>query len=213
MDELVKKIEATYDELIYTISKVNQLSETIDYLKLTTTQIIDKYTETLDHTKIDKAKQQTEKTLQIMVEDIKRIENLMNGVEVAKQDVKDLIGLFNNRMNSLEESLKNARKPIQDIDQKIVKYIKEAEKNAELGMKRFNQAAQLVDAKVEIQQYSELISLQKENNKLIKQLMAKLDAKLPEDKSILASLNQKNEPFKSTKIGKETILNDPNKKS
>lgn len=212
MDELVKKIEATYDELIYTISKVNQLSETIDHLKLTTTQIIDNYTETLDHTKIDKAKQQTEKTLQIMVDDIKKIENLMNGVEVAKQDVKDLIGLFNSRMSSLEESLKNARKPIQEIDQKLVKYIKEAEKNAELGMKRFNQAAQLVDAKVEIEKYNELISLQKENNKLIKQLMAKLDVKLPEDKAILANLNQKNEPFKSTKIGKESILSEQIKK-
>lgn len=212
MEELVKKIEATYEELLNTIKKVNALTQTIDDLKVTTTQIIEKYTETLDQSKIEKAKQSTEKTLQVMVEDIKKIENLMGNVEMAKQNVADLISLFTNRMASLEDTLKKTKTPIQEIDQKLIKYIKEAEKNAELGMKRFNQAAQLVDAKEEIKKYDELIMLQKENNKLIKQLMAKMATNAGENQSVLPNGGPKLEPFAAPKIKKDNIVLDNTKK-
>ncbi len=212
MEELVKKIEATYEELLNTIKKVNALTQTIDDLKVTTTQIIEKYTETLDQSKIEKAKQSTEKTLQVMVEDIKKIENLMGNVEIAKQNVADLISLFTNRMASLEDTLKKTKTPIQEIDQKLIKYIKEAEKNAELGMKRFNQAAQLVDAKEEIKKYDELIMLQKENNKLIKQLMAKMATNAGENQSVLPNGGPKLEPFAAPKIKKDNIVLDNTKK-
>lgn len=212
MEELVKKIEATYEELLNTIKKVNALTQTIDDLKVTTTQIIEKYTETLDQSKIEKAKLSTEKTLQVMVEDIKKIENLMGNVEMAKQNVADLISLFTNRMASLEDTLKKTKTPIQEIDQKLIKYIKEAEKNAELGMKRFNQAAQLVDAKEEIKKYDELIMLQKENNKLIKQLMAKMATNAGENQSVLPNGGPKLEPFAAPKIKKDNIVLDNSKK-
>lgn len=212
MEELVKKIEATYEELLNTIKKVNALTQTIDDLKVTTTQIIEKYTETLDQSKIEKAKQSTEKTLQVMVEDIKKIENLMGNVEIAKQNVADLISLFTNRMASLEDTLKKTKTPIQEIDQKLIKYIKEAEKNAELGMKRFNQAAQLVDAKEEIKKYDELITLQRENNKLIKQLMAKMATNAGENQSVLPNGGPKLEPFAAPKIKKDNIVLDNTKK-
>lgn len=212
MEELVKKIEATYEELLNTIKKVNALTQTIDDLKVTTTQIIEKYTETLDQSKIEKAKQSTEKTLQVMVEDIKKIENLMGNVEMAKQNVADLMSLFTNRMASLEDTLKKTKTPIQEIDQKLIKYIKEAEKNAELGMKRFNQAAQLVDAKEEIKKYDELIMLQKENNKLIKQLMAKMATNSSENQPVLSNGGPKLDPFAAPKIKKDNIVLDNSKK-
>jgi|GEM_PF-4145136 len=212
MEELVKKIEATYEELLNTIKKVNALTQTIDDLKVTTTQIIEKYTETLDQSKIEKAKLSTEKTLQVMVDDIKKIENLMGNVEMAKQNVADLISLFTNRMASLEDTLKKTKTPIQEIDQKLIKYIKEAEKNAELGMKRFNQAAQLVDAKEEIKKYDELITLQRENNKLIKQLMAKMATNAGENQSVLPNGGPKLEPFAAPKIKKDNIVLDNTKK-
>lgn len=212
MEELVKKIEATYEELLNTIKKVNALTQTIDDLKVTTTQIIEKYTETLDQSKIEKAKLSTEKTLQVMVEDIKKIENLMGNVEIAKQNVADLMSLFTNRMASLEDTLKKTKTPIQEIDQKLIKYIKEAEKNAELGMKRFNQAAQLVDAKEEIKKYDELITLQRENNKLIKQLMAKMATNAGENQSVLPNGGPKHEPFAAPKIKKDNIVLDNSKK-
>jgi len=212
MEELIKKIEATYEELLNTIKKVNALTQTIDDLKVTTTQIIEKYTETLDQTKIEKAKQSTEKTLQVMVDDIKKIENLMGNVEMAKQNVADLISLFTNRMTSLEDTLKKTKTPIQEIDQKLIKYIKEAEKNAELGMKRLNQASQLVDAKEEIKKYDELLMLQKENNKLIKQLMAKLTVNTSDNQPILPNGGPKIDPFAAPKIKKDNIVLDNTKK-
>ncbi len=212
MEELIKKIETTYEELLNTVKKVNALSQTIDELKVTTTQIIEKYTETLDQSKIEKAKQSTEKTLQVMVEDIKKIENLMGNVEIAKQNVADLMTLFTNRMTSLEDTLKKTKNPIQEIDQKLIKYIKEAEKNAELGMKRFNQAAQLVDAKEEVKKYEELITLQRENNKLIKQLMAKMSVNNTEEKTMIPNNNPKIEPFAAPKIKKDNLVLDNSKK-
>ncbi|MBW4258567.1 hypothetical protein KTG15_12855 [Methanobacterium sp. YSL] len=212
MDELVKKIETTYDELIYTIGKVNQLSDTIENLKITTTQIIDRYTETLDLTKIEKVRQTTEKSLQAMVEDVKKIENLMGNLEISKQNVADLMSLFTNRMATLEDTLKKTRNPIQEIDQKLIKYIKEAEKNAELGMKRFTQAAQLVDAKEEIKKYDELIALQKENNKLIKQLMTKLTVNSYDEKPLLNNVNPKLDAFVAPKVKKDNNILDNIKK-
>jgi hypothetical protein len=212
MEELIKKIEATYEELLNTIKKVNALTQTIDDLKITTTQIIEKYTETLDHSKIEKAKQNTEKTLQVMVDDIKKIENLMGNVEMAKQNVADLMSLFTNRMTSLEDTLKKTKTPIQEIDQKLIKYIKEAEKNAELGMKRFNQASQLVDAKEEIKKYDELLILQKENNKLIKQLIAKMSVNTSENQPVLPNNGPKIDAFTAPKIKKDNIVLDNTKK-
>lgn len=212
MEELAKKIETTYEELLNSIKKVNALSQTIEDLKNTTNEIIEKYTDALDQSKIEKAKQSSEKNLQVMIEDIKKIEALMNSVEVAKQNVADLIMLFTTRMNTLDETLKNTRKPIQEIDQKLIKYFKEAEKNADLGMKRFNQAAQVVEAKEEIQKYEELISLQKENNKLIKQLMAKLSVNMTDEKPILPNNTHKSDTFKMPKVAKETPIMDNVKK-
>lgn len=212
MEELAKKIETTYEELLNSIKKVNALSQTIEDLKNTTNEIIEKYTDALDQSKIEKAKQSSEKNLQVMIEDIKKIEALMNSVEVAKQNVADLIMLFTTRMNTLDETLKNTRKPIQEIDQKLIKYFKEAEKNADLGMKRFNQAAQVVEAKEEIQKYEELISLQKENNKLIKQLMAKLSVNMTDEKPILPNNTHKSDTFKMPKVAKEIPVMDNVKK-
>lgn len=191
MDELGKKIEETYNELLIAIKKINTLSETIEGLKSTTTDIINQYTQTIDQSKLDKIKSSSEKALNTMVKDIKVIEDQMISFEVVKQTIEDSIELFTSRMSSLEDNLKKTKGPIQEIDQKIIKHIKEAEKNNALGLKRFNQASALIDAKEEIKRYDKLLELEKENNRLLKQLISN-----KQDKPMIT----KQESFKSNQI-------------
>lgn len=177
MDELGKKIEETYNELLLAIKKINVLSETIDSLKTTTTEIINQYTQTIDQSKLEKTRASSEKALNAMLNDIRKVEEQMSGFEVIKQTLEDSFELFTKRMTSLEDNIKKTKGPIQEIDQKLIKYIKEAEKNNLIGLKRLTQAATLVDAKEEIQKYDKLLELEKENNKLLKQLLAKESVK------------------------------------
>jgi hypothetical protein len=177
MDELGKKIEETYNELLLAIKKINVLSETIDGLKTTTTEIINQYTQTIDQSKLEKTRASSEKALNAMLNDIRKVEEQMSGFEVIKQTLEDSFELFTKRMASLEDNIKKTKGPIQEIDQKLIKYIKEAEKNNLIGLKRLTQAATLVDAKEEIQKYDKLLELEKENNKLLKQLLAKESVK------------------------------------
>ena len=96
-----------------------------------------------------------------MLNDIKKVEEQMSGFEVIKQTLEDSFELFTKRMTSLEDNIKKTKGPIQEIDQKLIKYIKEAEKNNLIGLKRLTQAATLVDAKEEIQKYDKLLELEK----------------------------------------------------
>jgi len=172
---LGKKIEEAYNELTTTVEKLNTLTGIVDQLKNNTKGIIDQYVATLDPTKMAEMRESSKKAFQQMMDDIIKIDQALKNYEVVEYQLGENITGFNVRLNQFENSLQSTRKSLQDMDTKLLKLIKEAEKNQANGQKRFQQASQLFHASAEIEKYDELIKLERENNRLLKELLGKKD--------------------------------------
>lgn len=110
-----------------------------------------------------------------MVEDIQKIERLMIGFEVSKQNLEDILQNFINRMSSLENKITRERNIIGNIDQRMLKFTKESEKKYDDGVKNLDQAVKVLEANEEIKKYDSLLELEKENNNLLKEIIAKIN--------------------------------------
>lgn len=174
MDELARKIEEAYRGIIEATKRIMVLSDTIDDLKVTTGEIIDKYTKAIDQSKLEETRKTSQKALQGMMSEIDKVETLIKEFEYTKLSFEDGITNFTDRLKSLENHLKTNKSSIEEIDRKLVKHLKSAEMNSQLGVKRLNQATKLMQAKEEIEKYDELLKLERENNKILKLLQKQL---------------------------------------
>lgn len=173
MELLAKRIEEAYDSLSTTIEKIGMLSGIVDQFKSNTETIIEKYMVTLEPSRIAELRENSKKNLQKMIEDIGSIDKALSNYEVVEYQLGEHITNFQTRMNNLEQSLQSTRKSLQDMDNKLLRLIKEAEKNQATAQKRFNQSSQLFAATTEIEKYDELLKLTKSNNKLLNDLLNK----------------------------------------
>lgn len=191
MDELARKIEEAYRGIIEATKRIMVLSDTIDDLKVTTGEIIDKYTKAIDQSKLEETRKVSQKALQGMMSEIDKVETLIKEFEYTKLSFEDGITNFTERLKSLENHLKTNKSSIDEIDRKLVKHLKSAEMNSQLGVKRLNQATKLMQAKEEIEKYDELLKLERENNKILKLLQKQLlNDGLPKEPSFMNGLNK-----------------------
>jgi chromosome segregation ATPase len=180
---LLKKIEEAYMELGNTIDKVNMLTSIIETVKVTTKEILDRYISTIDPAKLTEMRESGKKVLQQMIEDISKIDQALSSYSIVEHQLNEQVTSFSSRLQSLEQMLQGTRKSISDIDTKLLKLIKEAEKNQLTAQKRFQQASQLFNASLEVEKYEELISLQKDNNAMLKELLKNPHQIKPFDKA------------------------------
>jgi septal ring factor EnvC (AmiA/AmiB activator) len=150
IEVLAKRIEEAYEALDKTIEKVGMLTGIVDQFKISTESIIEKYIITLEPSRMAEMRESSKKHLQKMIEDIDSIDKALKNYEVVEFQLVEQITNFQQRINNLENNLQNTRKSLQDMDTKLLRLIKEAEKNQQSAQKRFTQASQLISAEKEI---------------------------------------------------------------
>jgi hypothetical protein len=200
---LAKKIEDAYIEMRNMIDKLDAINRIVDQFKNNTNEILEKYITTLEPTRIAEIRENSKKALNEMIIDIKKIDQALNDFAVIEHQLGENIASFNTRIHKLEQDLQSNRKSLQEVDTKLIRIIKEAEKNQQTAQKRFYQANQLINASSEVEKYDELIKLQRENNKMLKELLEKnqvqhqnhFNQKKPGDPFI----PKMDQPFKSDK--------------
>lgn len=170
IEVLAKRIEEAYEALDKTIEKVGMLTGIVDQFKISTESIIEKYIITLEPSRMAEMRESSKKHLQKMIEDIDSIDKALKNYEVVEFQLVEQITNFQQRINNLENNLQNTRKSLQDMDTKLLRLIKEAEKNQQSAQKRFTQASQLISAEKEIEKYDELLKLMRTNNRLLQDL-------------------------------------------
>lgn len=173
IEVLAKRIEEAYEALDKTIEKVGLLTGIVDQFRINTESIMEKYITTLDPSRMAEMRESSKKNLQKMVEDIDSIDKALKNYEVVEYQLVEQITNFQQRINNLENNLQNTRKSLQDMDTKLLRLIKEAEKNQQSAQKRFSQASQLIAAEKEIEKYDELIKLMRINNRLLQEVANK----------------------------------------
>ena len=136
-EQLSKKIEEAYEELIKTMDQIGSLGQIVEQLKTNTQSIIEKYVETLEPAKIAQLREQSKKSLNQMIEDVNRIQKAMIDYDVVEHQISEYVTSFTVKMNNFENILQGTKKIIQDMDTKLLKLIKEAEKNQVIGQKDF----------------------------------------------------------------------------
>lgn len=170
IEVLAKRIEEAYEALDKTIEKVSLLTGIVDQFKINTESIMEKYITTLEPSRMAEMRESSKKHLQQMIEDIDSIDKALKNYEVVEFQLVEQITNFQQRINNLENNLQNTRKSLQDMDTKLLRLIKEAEKNQQSAQKRFTQASQLISAEKEIEKYDELLKLMRTNNRLLQDL-------------------------------------------
>lgn len=173
IEVLAKRIEEAYESLNTTIEKVGTLTDIVDQFKKSTESIMEKYISTLEPSRMAELRENSKKNLQKMIEDIDSIDRAIKNYEIVEHQLVEQITNFQQRINNLETNLGNTRKSLQDMDTKLLRLIKEAEKNQQTAQKRFTQATQLITAEKEIEKYDELLRLIKNNNRLLQELTNK----------------------------------------
>jgi phosphoglycerate-specific signal transduction histidine kinase len=202
-ETLAKKIEDAYTEMRSMIDKLDAINRIVEQFKNNTNDIIDKYISTLEPAKIAEIRENSKKALNEMITDIKKIDQALSDFVVIEHQLGENITSFNTRIHKLEQDLQSNRKSLQDVDTKLIRIIKEAEKNQQTAQKRFYQANQLLKASAEVEKYDELIKLQRENNKMLKELLGKTPGQhqkpLVQKNSGDPFIPKMDQPFKSDK--------------
>lgn len=172
-EQLANKIETAYIELKKTIDQIDMLSGVIEHIRNTSQEILEKYIAVIDPSKLTQIREQNRHALKQMIEDIQKIETNMTDFDVISHQTKELVDTFSKRFSSFDDMFKKIKQAVGDLDNKLLKLLKEAEKQQRLGQNRFLQASKLFHASAEIEKYDELLALEKENNRLLKELLSK----------------------------------------
>ncbi|MFP4178101.1 MAG: hypothetical protein ACLFTZ_04985 [Acholeplasmataceae bacterium] len=172
-EQLAKRIEDAYNELRDTISRIDLLSGIIEEIKRTSQEILDRYSTAIDPAKLTQIREQNKHALNEMIEDIQKIEANMTDFEVVAQQTKELVDSFSQRFSAFDDVFRKTKQAITDLDNKLLRLLKQAERQQQLGQNRFLQASKLFDASAEVEKYDELLALEKENNRLLKELLSK----------------------------------------
>jgi len=193
-EQLANKIETAYKELKQTIDQIDLLSSVIDHIKETSQDILEKYITTIDPAKLTQIREQNKTALKTMIEDVQKIERNMTDFDVVSQQTKELVDTFSSRFSSFDDVFKKTKQSITELDNKLLKLIKEAEKQQRLGQNRFLQASKLFHASAEVEKYDQLLALEKENNRILKDIQSKMtfSSVKPNADNLKHDFNQRN---------------------
>jgi hypothetical protein len=193
-EQLANKIETAYKELKQTIDQIDLLSSVIDHIKETSQDILEKYITTIDPAKLTQIREQNKTALKTMIEDVQKIERNMTDFDVVSQQTKELVDTFSSRFSTFDDVFKKTKQSITELDNKLLKLIKEAEKQQRLGQNRFLQASKLFHASAEVEKYDQLLALEKENNRMLKDIQSKMtfSSVKPNADNLKHDFNQRN---------------------
>jgi hypothetical protein len=170
-DELSKKIEESHKKMLILLDEIggfkNIFSNFSEQIETAKTQ----YNELFKIEKFNDLKKNNDLLLKKMQEDIKKIDENMSIIETYKKLTDEQINIFVKRIHTYEDDHKKMRQAMNDIDNKLSFILTKIDKRENSIFEKSMKVDQLFSANVELQNYSELLKLQKDNNRLLKKLL------------------------------------------
>lgn len=171
-EELASKIEKAYQQLVDLMNEIGTLKDLANEIENAAGEIAAKYQNAFDLERLQKIKNQNQNALQKILKDTKQIDEALTGIEIMKIQTEENISSFASRIGNFEASMTKMKKAMDDIDRKLLRIIKNNEK--EMGV-TVQKVTSYIDASTEIEQYNKLFKIEQENNRLLKELHRRLN--------------------------------------
>jgi glutamine synthetase adenylyltransferase len=176
LDSLAEKIEEAFLALQTVMKQINEISSIADNLESASKKINTKYLDILDSKKFETLKETSNKALEEILKDIKRIDDAILSIDVLKQQTTEAVAALSKRIGTYEENLRISKETAREVDDKLVKILKSAENAQTTGEKRILTASKLLEASAEVEKYDELLKIENENNRLLRDVLGKISS-------------------------------------
>ncbi|TVP95690.1 MAG: hypothetical protein EA374_03350 [Acholeplasmatales bacterium] len=170
-EALASQLEESYKAFMNLIQSIDQLQLTFKRIESTSSTIANQYEKALDPKKLKTIEQNTQEAYKTMQDKIKKLNDLVNDAELMHQSTHEAINQSLTRIEKFGSSVTKSKTISQEVDKKLAALIQTAEKQKEEGERQFIKASTLFDANREIEKYDELLKLERDNNKMLKELL------------------------------------------
>lgn len=171
IEAIARQLETSYEAFIEVIKSIEQLQQTVTRIDNTSKKITKEYEKALDPKKLKTIEETTQEAYKTMQDKIKRLNELVNDAELMHQSTHEAIHQSINRIEKFGSSVNKSKAISQEVDKKLAALIQTAEKQKEEGERAFVKASTLFEANRQIEKYDELLKLERENNRMLKDLM------------------------------------------
>lgn len=176
LDDLAEKIEQAYQALQGLMTQINDISSIADTIETATKKINAKYLDILDPKKFEQLKDNSTRSMDDILKSIQKIEESIVSIDVLKQQTGEAIAALAGRISSYESNLRISKDTAREIDEKLLKIIKSAENAQVTGEKRILTASKLLEASAEVEKFDQLLKLENDNNRLLRDVLGKLSS-------------------------------------
>lgn len=204
-EQILEQLERAYDDISTLLTKVNEIDDIANKLDNIVKTFSKSYKEIFDTKKLSTFEKENKGVIQQIETDSNKISSSLQQLEYYRESVSSDISRFNQRISNYEEDIKKLKSSVNDVDNKLNRIVKEAEKKRYQSSKDVKTAFKLLQANGELENFDELLKVQQENNKLLKELNKKIKPYKPYNK-------QKNNqvPFPKKNPVKVLANNDTN---
>jgi len=173
LNSISKAIESSYQELKTLIDKIGEINHVIETFKNSSHEIREQYAEALDHTKLKAVQSDYQQTVKDMEKSLSNIQDKIIEIQTIKKVAEDSLGIVIGRMKNFEKLLDSLNNKSKNLDKKLTQSMETIKlKHANIE-KKADKAFRLVELNYQVDKYDEILQLQKENNKLLKNLTKK----------------------------------------
>ena len=202
IEDLALKLEQSYENMLLLMDDIGKLKQVFEAIQKATDDFKSQYETVMDKSKFEEIKKANQNAVTHILGDIKKIEESLTIVEVYKQHTEESINQFTKRIGNLEESFKKTKQAVNDVDVKLTTLVKNVEKTAFGADQKIIKASKLFDISAEIEHYDELLKLQRDNNRMLRELTNKAKGPIasPDPKNRRPQLETIKNTVKGTKI-------------
>lgn len=170
-DELTKKIEDSHKKMLLLLDEIGGFKSIFSSFSDQVEAAKAQYNDLFKIEKFSELKKNNDALLKKVQEDVKKIDENMSIIETYKKLTDEQINIFVKRIHTYEDDHKKMRQAMNDIDNKLSFILTKMDKRENSVYEKSIKVNQLFEANAELQNYSELLKLQKDNNRLLKKLI------------------------------------------
>ena len=198
IEDITQKLEKSYLNLQLLMDDIGNLEKLFRDIEKVTLEFKEKFVEVLDPKRFDDIKNENEKSMKHIMSTIKNIDDNLSRVLVYKDQTQGIIDLFSEKIGSFEKTFNKTKDTANDVNLKLTKILSAAEKISFNGHDKLMKASKLLEVSAEIEKYDELLKIEKDNNRMLKEL---INFKNKNNENLKINLMSKNEikPKKITK--------------
>lgn len=171
IEDISQKLEKSYQNLQLLMDDIGNLEKLFTDIEKVTAEFKSKYIEVLDPKRFDDIKTENEKSMKHIMSTMKGIDESLSRILVYKEQTQTIIDLFSDKIGSFEKSFNKTKDTANDINHKLTKLLSNAEKISFNGHDKLMKASKLLEVSAEIERYDELLKLEKDNNRMLKELI------------------------------------------